>query len=146
MWGGGLIASVFFLQWCCKLGSLHPFFLRVSPPPSGWMGNVCATVIGSLQRCSIRFKAGLWLWIFTEWFWSQSFKIWSMCFGSLNRRPNLRTRALRSRFSSRMSRYIVAFIFSSILSGLPLPSAAKHSHCMILPPPCFPVGLVLAYW
>lgn len=70
---------LFFWPWCCKLRSLRPLFLSVSHPPSGWTGNVCATVVGSLQRCTIRFKAGLWLWIFTEWFWSQSFKIWSMC-------------------------------------------------------------------
>lgn len=31
------------------------------------------------------------------------------CVGSLNRCANLRTRALRSRFSSRMSRYIAGF-------------------------------------
>ena len=83
--------------------------------------------------------------------WSHSFDILAVCLGSLscwkmNRRPSLRSRALWSRFSSRMSLYIAAFIFPSILTSLPVPTAEKHPHRMMLPPPCFTVGMVLAWW
>lgn len=44
-----------------------------------------------------------------------------------------------SRFSSRMS----TFIFSSIMTSLPLPATEKHPHSMMLSPPCFTVGLVI---
>ena len=75
---------------------------------------------------------------FTELSWSHTFNIY--------RHPSLRSRALWSRFSSRMSLYIAAFIFPSILTSLPVPAADKHPHSMMLPPPCFTVGMVLARW
>ena len=42
--------------------------------------------------------------------------------------------------------YIAAFIFPSILTSLPVPAAEQHPHSMMLPPPCFTVGMVLAWW
>ena len=114
----------------------------------------CTAIFRSLQRCSIGFKSGLWLGhsrTFTELSWSHSFDILAVCLGSLscwkmNRHPSLRSRALWSRFSSRMSLYIAAFIFPSILTSLPVPATEKHPHSMMLPPPCFTVGMVLAWW
>uniref|UniRef100_A0A8C4XFI0 Fli-1 proto-onco, ETS transcription factor n=1 Tax=Erpetoichthys calabaricus TaxID=27687 RepID=A0A8C4XFI0_ERPCA len=58
------------------------------------------------------------------------------------RESNLRSRALWSRISSRMSLYIAAVIFPFILTSLPVPAAEKHPHSMMLPPPCFTVGMV----
>ena len=37
-----------------------------------------------------------------------------------------------------------ALIFPSTLTSLPVPAAEKHPHSMMLPPPCFTVGMVLA--
>ena len=47
-----------------------------------------------------------------------------------------------SRFSSRIALYFAQFIFASILTSLPVPAAEKHPHSMMLPPPCFTVGMV----
>ena len=63
---------------------------------------------------------------------------------NMNLCPSLRFRVLQSRFSSRMSLYIATFIFPSILTSLTVPVAEKHPHSMMLPPPCFTVGMVLA--
>ena len=46
------------------------------------------------------------------------------------------------RFSSRISLYFSPLIFASILTSLPLLAAEKHLHSMMLPPPCFTVGMV----
>ena len=37
---------------------------------------------------------------------------------------------------------ISSFIFPSILTSLPVPAAEKHPHSIMLPPPCFTVGMV----
>ena len=58
--------------------------------------------------------------------------------------PSLRLCALWSRFSSRSSWYLASFIVSSILTSLPVPAAEKHSHNILLPPPCFIVGRKIA--
>ena len=47
--------------------------------------------------------------------------------------------------SSRISLYFVPFIFPSILTSLPVPAAEKHPHSMMLPPPCFTVGMVSGF-
>uniref|UniRef100_A0A673X9G3 Dopamine beta-hydroxylase n=1 Tax=Salmo trutta TaxID=8032 RepID=A0A673X9G3_SALTR len=47
-----------------------------------------------------------------------------------------------SRFSSRISLYFAPSIFSSILTCQPVPAAEKQPHSMIMPPPCFIVGMV----
>jgi hypothetical protein len=33
-------------------------------------------------------------------------------------------------------------LFPSILTSLPVPDAEKHPHSMMLPPPCFIIGMV----
>ncbi|XP_070408029.1 uncharacterized protein [Nothobranchius furzeri] len=48
------------------------------------------------------------------------------------------------RFSSKMSLDTAASIFTSILISLPVPAHGKHPHSMMLPPPCFTVGIELA--
>ena len=59
--------------------------------------------------------------------------------------PSLQSEVL-SRFSSRISPYFALFNFHLILTSLPVPAAEKHPHSMILPPPCFPVGMVPVSW
>jgi hypothetical protein len=36
-------------------------------------------------------------------------------------------------------------IFASILTSLSIPATENHSHSMMLPPPCFTVGMVLCF-
>lgn len=62
----------------------------------------------------------------------------------MNCHPSLGSRALWSRCSSRMPRHHnAAFIFSSVLTILPVPAAEKHPNSMLLmPPPYFSAGLM----
>jgi hypothetical protein len=74
-----------------------------------------------------------------------------LCLGSLscwkvNLHPSLRSWELCRRFKSRFSLYFALFIFPSIVTSLPVPAAEKHPYNMMLPPPCFTVGMVLARW
>ena len=142
--------------WHTYLWAVLPIPLcSTSQAPSGWMGSVGAQPFSDLSR-DVQSDSSLgsgWATqgTFTELSWSHSFDILAVCFGSLpcwkkNRRPNLRSRALWSRFLSRISLYIAAFIFPSILTSLSVPAAEKHPHSMMLPPPCFTVGMVLAWW
>ena len=76
---------------------------------------------------------------------------WLYAHGSLlcwkvNCCPSLRLHALWSRFSLMTSLYFAASILPSILTSLPVPAAEKYLHSMMLPPPCFTVGMVLAKW
>lgn len=64
----------------------------------------------------------------------------SVCLGLLSR---LNFGALWSRLS-RMSLYIAAFICPSTLTSFPVATAEKQPHCVMLPPPCFTVEVVLA--
>ncbi len=140
-----------FHTWIWGSSAIPP--CRSSPVLSGWMVNVGGQPF-FLQRCSIGFKSGLWPGhsrTVTELLWSHSFVILAVCLGSLscwkvNLRPSLRSWALWRRFSSRISLYLTAFIFPSIVTSRPVPAAEKHPHSMMLPPPCFTVGTVLDRW
>ncbi len=122
-----------FHTWIWGSSAIPP--CRSSPVQSWW-----TTIFRSLQRCSIGFKSGLWLGhsrTVTELLWSHSFVILAVCLGSLscwkvNLWPNLRSWALWRRFSSRISLYLAAFIFSSIATSRPVPAAEKHPHSMML--------------
>ncbi|KAI4891768.1 hypothetical protein NFI96_002518 [Prochilodus magdalenae] len=50
---------------------------------------------------------------------------------------------VQSTHTQRISLYLAAFIFPSIATSRPAPAAEKHPHSMMLPPPCFTVGIVL---
>ncbi|XP_067363249.1 WD repeat and FYVE domain-containing protein 1 isoform X3 [Channa argus] len=112
----------------------------------------CKVNFSSLQRCLIGFKSGLWLGhsrTFTELSCSHFFVISVVWLGSLScsqmkHRPSLRSRALWNRLFTRLSLYIAAFVFHSIVTSLPVPAAEKHPHSMILPTPGFTLGMVLA--
>ena len=148
-----------FWIWCHKLGT--PIFGQFCPflfgaplklHQVGWKASVHSHFQISPEMFN-RIQSGLWLGhsrTFIDLSWSHSFEILALCLGSLpcwkmNRRPSLRSRALWSRFSARMSLYIAA-IFPSILTSLPVPGTEKHPHSMMLPPPCFTVGMVLPWW
>jgi hypothetical protein len=83
---------------------------RSSQTMSGWE-CCCTAIFRSLQRCSIRFKSGLWLghsMTFRDLSWSHSCVFLAVCLGSLscwkvNLHPSLRSWDLWSRFSSRIS-------------------------------------------
>ncbi len=136
------------------LQARHTYFWAVSPillcrtsqAPSGWMWSVGAQPFSDLSRVvqsGSSLGSGWATQGNSQLSHNHSFVILAVCLGSLscwkmNRRPSL-----RSRFSSMMSLYIAAFIFPSILTSLPVPAAEKHPHSMMLPPPCFTVGMVL---
>ena len=74
-----------------------------------------------------------------------------VCLGSLscwvvvltvNLRLSLRSWALWSRFSSRISLYFSLFIFDSILTSLLVPAPEKHTHSITLRSPCFTIGIL----
>ena len=65
--------------------------------------------------------------------------------GKMYLHPSLRSWALWSRFSSRISLYLAPFIFPSILTSLPVPAAEKQPHSMMLPPPCCIVVMVSGF-
>ena len=50
--------------------------------------------------------------------------------------------ALEQVFIKDLSLYFAPFISPSILISLPVPASEKHPHSMMLPPPCFTVGVV----
>ena len=50
-----------------------------------------------------------------------------------------------SRFSIWIFLYFAPFIFPSLLTSLPVSGAEKLPHSMMLPPPCFTVGMVLGF-
>ena len=136
-----------FHTWIWGSSAILP--CRSSPVPSGWMVTVGGQPFSGLSR-----DAQLGLGQGSGWasqegsqlFRSHSFVILAVCLGSLscwkvNLWPSLRSRALWKRFSSRISLYLAAFIFPSIV-----PAAEQHPHSMMLPPPCFTVGIVLGRW
>ena len=68
-----------------------------------------------------------------------------LSFWKVSLRPSLRSWVLWSRFSSRISLYFALFIFPSILTSLPVPASEKHPHTMMLPIPCFIIGMVAGF-
>ena len=108
-------------------------------------------IFKSFHRFSMGFKSWLSLGhcrTFTFMFWSHSSVALAVCLGSLscwnvNLHRSLRSFALWSRFSSRIYLYLAPFIVPSILTSLAVPATKKHPHSMMLPPPCFTVGMLL---
>lgn len=62
-------------------GSFRPFHPSLLFCSSSVKLNV--TIFRSLQRCSDRFKSGLWSWTFTDLFRSHFCLVFPVCFGSL---------------------------------------------------------------
>ena len=107
-------------------------------------------IFKSFYRFPMGFESGLWLGrsrTFTLLFWGQSSVALAECLGLLscwnvNLCHSQRSFALWSRFSSRIYLNLAPFIVPSILTSLPVPAAEKHPHYIMLPPPCFTVGMV----
>jgi hypothetical protein len=67
--------------------------------------------------------------------------LWSLSCWKVNLHPSQRSWVLWRRFSSRISLYFAPFIFPLILTSIPVPAGEKHYHSMMLPPPCFTLGI-----
>ena len=67
--------------------------------------------------------------------------LWSLPCWKVKLWLSLRSWALCTRFSFRISLYFAPISISSTLTSLPVPAAEKHPH-MMLPPPCFTFGMV----
>lgn len=61
----------------------------------------------------------------------------------VNLRPSLRSLALWTRFSFRISPWFAPFSFPSTLTSRPVPATEKLPHSMMLPPTCLSLGW---YW
>ena len=126
--------------WKTCICGVYPFLLCRSPQYLlGWMGSVAAQLFLGLSRDHSR--------TFRDLAGSYSYVVLAVCLGLLscwrvNLHPSLRSGALWSRFYSRISLYFAPFIFPSVLTSLPVPTAEKHPHSMMLPPPCFTVRMV----
>ena len=135
----------------CTWGVSPILLCRYSKTLPGWMGSVAAQLFSGLSR-DVRsgsspgsgwathghsFLSRSHSYIFlTVCLWSLSCWKENLCMMSWS---------LWSRFSSRISLYFALFIFSSILTSLPVPAAEKHPYGMMLPPPCFTIGIVQGF-
>ena len=128
--------------WHTCIWGVSPLLCRSFQALSGCMGSVSAQLFLGLSR-DVRLCSG---WD-TQGHWdlsrSHSCIVLAACLGALscwkvNLCPSLSSWALWSAFFL----YFALFIFSSILTSLLVPSAEKHPHSMMLPPPCFTVEMV----
>ena len=138
------------------LGDFLPFFLAdlLKLCQVGWRASV-----NSNLQVFPQILSGIQVWVLTGplkefhtfLFWSRSIVALAVCLGSLscwnvNLHRSLRSFALSSSLSSMICLYLAPFIVHSILTSLTVPATEKHPHSMMLPPPCFVVGMVLCGW
>ena len=114
------------------------------PALSGWMGSVAAQLFSGLNQ--VRALAGPLKDIQRHLPRSYSCIVLTLCLvlscWKVNIRPSLRSWAIWSRFSSSISLYFAPLLFASILTSLQVPATEKHPHSMMLPQPCFTIGMV----
>ena len=110
---------------------------RSSQALSGWRGRVPAQLFSGLSR-DVRLGSSPGSGWATQGHWdlsqSHSCVVLAACLGSLScwmvkLRTNLRSWALWSRFSWRISLYFAPFIFSLILTSLPLKNIPTVWYC-----------------
>ena len=70
----------------------------------------------------------------------------SLSYWKVNLRPSLKSFAVSNRFSFKVSLYLAPTILPSTLTSFPVPAEEKHLHNMMLPPPCFTVGMLCSEW
>ena len=113
----------------------------------GWF-RWCTAIFKSYHRFSIGLRSGLWLGH------SKTFKCFplnhssvalAVCLRSLscwklNLCPSLKSLEDWNRFPSRISPYLAPS------TSFPVPADEKHPYSMMLPPPCFTVGMVFLGW
>ena len=124
---------------------------KTAPAPSSWMGSAgVEQSLKSYHRFSIELRSGLQLGH------SNTFPLKPLkcCFSSMLRvivllegEPPFPVSNLwktETGFPSRISLYLVPTIIPSILTSFPVPADEKHPHSMMMPPPCFPVGMLFS--
>ena len=132
--------------WHTRIGGNSNILLcRSSQAVSGWMGSVAAQQISGLSKDD---RSGSSLGSGWATQGNSVLKPLLHCLGYvlivvvlLEGEPSLQS-ALGSRFSSRISLNFSPFKYASILTSHPVPATEKYPHSMILPPPCFTVGMV----
>lgn len=115
---------------------------------------LCTALFRSPHRCSIWFSSGLWLGhsktlIFFRW--SHAFVDLNVCFSLLSCWKvkflfifSFLTEAWR--FCAKIDCYLELFIIPSTLTKALVPAEEKQPQSMMLPPPCFTVGMVFFGW
>ena len=134
------------------LGNFSAILLcRSFEPLSGWIETVSGQPISGLSR---DFRLGSsqgcgWAAQGHSQSISQSHScaVLAVCLGVLscwkeNRWPSRRSWLLWTRFSSRIS-LLCSVQLSLNPDSPPVPAAEKHPHSIMLPPPCFTVGMVV---
>ena len=111
----------------------------------GW--GVSLHIYFHLQRCSIRFKSGLWLGH------SRTLRLvlkrLLCCLGCVLRvivllegEPSPQSEVLSALEKVFIKDLSVLCSVRLSLDSLPVPAAEKHPHSMMLAPPCFTIGMV----
>jgi hypothetical protein len=117
---------------------------------AGWMGSVTAQIFSvSLQRCLIGFKSGLWLGhsrTLRDLSRSNSCVVWLSAYGRcpVGRWTFTPVWGPESFGAGSYRASFCTFLrssFPTILTSLPVPATDKHLHSMMLPPPCFTIGM-----
>jgi len=111
--------------------------------------------LSSLQRFSIGFRSGDWLVGHARtlicFLQRHSLVILAVCFGSLScwktqPRPIFNALTEGRRLFPKISQYMAQVILSLIQCSRPVPCVETHPKSMMLPPPCFTVGMMLLGW
>ena len=115
-----------------------------------WGLHSWTQLFSKAYRFSIGFRSGDWLGHYRtlmRFVVSHASTLFAVCLGSLlcwnpKRCPKHSSHTETWRFSANISLYITPFILPSTWTRWPVPELEKQPHSMMLPPPCFTVGMV----